>query len=306
MQAARRNAVLLGRIAFFIAGAEDEAALDAAAREDGGENERMVATTATLEGRLTAELGSDDDQGAVEEAASIEVLDQGRIHAVEIAADFFHSISQRCVHIPAADGDLDEADAVLDETTGQQATLTELALAVARPRGRLLRGEVERFEVGALHELEGGLVEFVVRLDALVRRLAAEAGVKLREQAGTFIRSRLGHRALGIAESVRRIEDRQRRIGRGEPAVAMIRRPVDGHRGGQGLMARTQEVLRPGPEGRVLESAALFEAGAHQVGGRGMHADLGGHGADDGDPVADLGGLREIRSQLHVALGGDD
>ena len=37
-----------------------------------------------------------------------------------------------------------------------------------------------------------------------------------------------------------------------------------------------------------------------------MYADLGGHGTDDGDLVADLGGLGQVRRQLHVALGGDD
>ena len=65
-------------------------------------------------------------------------------------------------------------------------------------------------------------------------------------------------------------------------------------------------MLSPGPEGRVLDGAALLEARTHQVGRRGMDADLGGHGADDGDLVADLGRLGEIGSQLHVALGGDD
>jgi hypothetical protein len=36
------------------------------------------------------------------------------------------------VHIPATDGNLDEAYAILDKTSGQQAALAELALAVTR------------------------------------------------------------------------------------------------------------------------------------------------------------------------------
>jgi len=86
----------------------------------------------------------------------------------------------------------------------------------------------------------------------------------------------------------------------------MIGRTVDGHGGRQGLVTGTKEVLRPGAERRVLHTAALLEAGAHEVRRGGVHADLGGHGTDDGDLIADLGGLGQVRRQLHVTLGGDD
>ena len=210
------------------------------------------------------------------------------------------------MHVPAAAGDLDEADAVLDQATSEETALAELALAVACLRLGRLGSEVEGLEVRALHELEGRFVEFVVRLDALVRRLTAETCIKFGEQASALGHDSFGDWALGVHEAIGRIENRQRRVSRREPTVTMVRRAIDGNGGWQGLVAGAEEVLSPSPEGRVLDGAALLEAGAHEVGRRGMDADLGSHGADNGDPVADLGRLREIGSQLHVALSGDN
>ena len=306
VQAARRDAVRGRRITLGVTGPMNVATTDAASREDGREDQRMVTAAAAFEGGLAAELGRDHDERGFKEALGLEILDEGCEHAVEIAADILHAIIQGGVHVPATMGDFDEAHAVLDETSGEQAALPELALAIARPRGGRLGGQIEGLEVSALHELEGGLVEFVVSLDVLVRGLAAEAGVKLRQQGGPLAHDGLADRALGVQQSVVGIEDRERRIGRREPAVTMVGRTIDGHGRRQGLMAGTEEVLRPGAERGVLHAAALLETGAHEVGRRGVHADLGGHGTDDGDLVADLGGLRQEGCQLHIALGGDD
>ena len=141
----------------------------------------MVTATATLEAGLSAELGSDDNQGGFEKAFRLEILNQGGVHAVEIAADLFHAIIERGMHVPAAAGDLDEADAVLNQATSEETALAELALAVACLRLARLRSQVEGLEVRALHELEGRFVEFVVGLDALVRRLTAETCIEFRE-----------------------------------------------------------------------------------------------------------------------------
>ena len=67
---------------------------------------------------------------------------------------------------------------------------------------------------------------------------------------------------LDVLEAVVRREDRQRGIGGGEPAVAVIGRTADADGRRQGLAARAQEVLGPGPQHRVLHGAALLEAGA--------------------------------------------
>ena len=206
-----------------------------------------MTATATLEGRLTTELGSDDDQGGVEKAFGLEILNQGSVHAVEISADLFHTVIQRGMHVPAAAGDLDEADAVLDQATSEETALAELALAVACLRLARLRSQVEGLEVRALHELEGRFVEFVVGLDALVRRLTAETGIEFREQASALGHDSFRDWALGVHEAIGGIENRQRRVSRREPTVTMVRRAIDGDGGRQGLVTRAEEVLSPGP-----------------------------------------------------------
>jgi hypothetical protein len=99
--------------------------------------------------------------------------------------------------------------------------------------------------------------------------------------------------------------DGQRRVSRREPAIPMVGGTTHTDGGRQGLAGGAEEMLRPRTEGRVLEGTALLEARTHQVGGGRMHADLGGHVADDGDLIGDLRGLRQERGDLIACLGGD-
>ena len=264
-----------------------------------------MATAAAGEVRLAAELGRHRYQGGVEQALSVEVLDERGEDAVEIAADVFHAVFQRGVHIPAAMRNLDEAHAVLDEPARQEATLTETRCAVTRLGFGGFGGEVEGLEFRALHELEGGVVEFIVGLDVLVGGLGAEAGVEFSEQLRTLGLDRFIREGLDVLQPVGGRLDRQRRERSREPAVAVVGRTADADRRRQSLAGAAQEVLGPRPEGRVLERAALLEASAHEVGGGSMHADLGGHAADDGDLVGDLHGLGQEGRQLIPGLGRD-
>jgi hypothetical protein len=207
----------------------------------------MVAATAAFKTGLTAKLGSDNNQGGGEEPLGLEVLNECSVNAVEISADLFHAIIQRGMHIPAAAGDLDEAHAVLNQATSQETALAELALSVASTGLGRFRGKIEGLEVRALHELEGGLVEFVVRLNALIRRLTAETSIEFRQQAGALGHDGFRDRARGVHQAISRVENRQRGVSRWEPSVTMVRRAIDGDGGRQGLVAGTEEVLSPGP-----------------------------------------------------------
>jgi len=126
-------------------------------------------------------------RGGVEEAARVEVGDEGGEGAVEFAAAIFHALGELLVHVPAAALDLDEADAVLDQPPREEAALAEFVPAILVARRGGLGAEVERLEVGALHERHRGVVEIAVRFHVFVAALFAEGRVELREQADALL-----------------------------------------------------------------------------------------------------------------------
>jgi len=91
----------------------------------------------------------------------------------------------------------------------------------------------------------------------------------------------------------------------GEVAVAVVRRAIHADGRGERGVALAEVMLRPRAEHRMDDGAALFKAGAHEVLRVRMHADLGGHRADDGDLVGDLRDLGQILGQLIAGLGRD-
>jgi hypothetical protein len=85
-----------GLVRPFVARAMGHAPLDAAAGQPGGERERVVvAAPGALAAGHAAELGGPDDDGVVEQAAALEVVDQGRRlvhtggHRPVVAGDVF-------------------------------------------------------------------------------------------------------------------------------------------------------------------------------------------------------------------------
>jgi hypothetical protein len=60
----------------------------------------------------------------------LEILEQGGERHVELGAVLFEAFVDVVVHVPAAFGDLDVANAFFDETAGEQAALAELVFAV--------------------------------------------------------------------------------------------------------------------------------------------------------------------------------
>ena len=70
-------------------------------------------------------------------------------------------------------------------------------------------------------------------------------------------------------------------------------------------MAGTEVVLGPGAKVGMLDGVAFGKAGAHEVLSRRMHANLGRHGADQGNLVGHLGGMRQVFSHLEVCRSFD-
>ena len=128
----------------------DPAGAQAAAGEHGAEGGGLVAAAAAgVELGGAAELGGDHDQGRVEPADALQVVDQGREGVVELGDQLVLLELALVVGVPAGAveevqvvRDLDEPDARLDQPPGQQAALAELA-AVRRRGGRRLAVELE-------------------------------------------------------------------------------------------------------------------------------------------------------------------
>src|SRR5262245_31189314 len=140
-----------------VGGADRTAPLDPAAGEQGRVTLAVVlAAGAVVDLGRAAELAHRDDQRRVEQAAPVQVLEQGRQGAVEHpAVAVLHDGEVAVVHIPAAVAvildrldmaapvDLDEGLARLDQPAGDQAALAERMRAVSLPDGGRFPPEVE-------------------------------------------------------------------------------------------------------------------------------------------------------------------
>ena len=141
-------AVLDGVEAELVGRAVDDAALDAAAGQPGREAVRVVvAAVAALGTRRSAELRAPDDDRLVEQAAALQVVEQGRDRLIDLAAIARVIRFEPAVRVPGAGPavgaveDLHEPDAALDQPPGRQ---TELAERL----GRRVVQAVEPFRLG--------------------------------------------------------------------------------------------------------------------------------------------------------------
>src|SRR5262249_38521172 len=156
--------------------AEGDTRLDAAAGHPQGEAAAVVVAAVVVLGQgplavdRAAELPAPDDQRVLQEAALLQVLDQGgggAVHVLALAADL---LGQVAVLVTAAVHELDEADAALDHAPGQQAVAGEAAVraglvhAVQVERLPALPGKVGQLRHGGLHAV-GHLVLGDARVD---------------------------------------------------------------------------------------------------------------------------------------------
>ena len=70
-------------------------------------------------------------------------------------------------------------------------------------------------------------------------------------------------------------------------------------------MTCSEIVLSPRPKIGMLDCVTLGERGSHEVLGRSMYADLGGHAPDDGNLVRDLCNFRQVLRDLIIRFGAD-
>ena len=149
--------------------------LDAAAGHPHGEAVGVVvAAVAFLRHRRAAELAAPDDQGLVEQAAALQVLEQAGDRLVHRAAESWRGcLSMSAVGVPLAAGaavELDEPHAALDQAAGQQAV-------PADGLGRRIVQAVEGERLGGLARQVDGLGG--LGLHAEGQLVALDPGVEL-------------------------------------------------------------------------------------------------------------------------------
>src|SRR6187455_1027275 len=150
-------------VAVVVGFAVGDAGLDAAAGHPEGEAAAVVvaAVVGFGEGPLgvdgAAKFAPPDDQRFVEQAAVLQILDEGGGGAVHVAALAADLAGEAAVLVPAAVHELDEADAALRHLAGQQAVAGKAAvdavLLDAVELERLLRfaGQVGQLGDAGLH-----------------------------------------------------------------------------------------------------------------------------------------------------------
>jgi hypothetical protein len=132
----------------FVGFAHDCAGLHAAAGEPHGEGVDVVVApggVAVFTHRGAAELAAPDDERVLEQAARFEILHEGGLALVDLAADFLEValeiFARAAVAVPVGVIQLDETRAALDEAAGEQAVAGE---------GRLCRVRCRRAGVASL------------------------------------------------------------------------------------------------------------------------------------------------------------
>src|SRR5213594_2367142 len=119
-------------IAFGIGRADDLAARHAAAgHQDGHGMGPVVAARVFVDLGSAAKLAEDNDHGGVEQAALVEVVDQGCYAAIELLEmRSFIAFENLGVVVPSAEINRDPGDANFDEAAGDQKALAEIVSAI--------------------------------------------------------------------------------------------------------------------------------------------------------------------------------
>ena len=284
----------------------DMAAFDAAAGHPEAEATRVVVAAVRVLGDLAlavsraAEFAAPDHERVFQQAALLEVLDEGRRSLVGLFALALDAAGQTAVLVPALVEELDEADALLDESARLQAVGGEgsrrlHAVPIHREGGgRLLRkiGDLRHARLHAIGHL--GLRQTGV--DFRVEFRGALVGIELAE--------RIEHATAGVRRDAFGIRQEEHRFLAGLELHAL----VFGRQEARAPEARVERLVFRGvlrdqhDEGRqVLVHAAksVGSPGAHRRTTRDLIAR-----AEERDGRVVVDGLRVHRTD-HAEIVGD-
>lgn len=220
-----------------------------------------------------------------------------------------HSGEVVVVGVPAAEGDFDEAHAVLDESAGEEAALSERMAAVLVSEGGTFFGEVEGGEVFALHDADGfveegaevlGIGRGVFAMEALVDGIGeAETSFEI------FFAD--GGMSGGSFQSFFGIcDDGGGKFGTHPTCSDHVGGAVDGDVSGEGGVLGTFQSVDPTADGGVDDGSELLVSFMEDVAGLVVVSLLRLHGVDRADFPHDLGGSGEVAGDLESVGGGGD
>ena len=163
----------------------------------------MVVAAGALAHRGAAEFAAPEDQRVIEEAALLEVVDQGGRGLVDVFGAHLHAVVEVAVQVPGAVVELDHAHAAFGESAGHQAVRGEGAVADFLDAVGFdgLGGfalEVEQLGHARLH-LEGHLILGDARGDLGVDRLFGQLAVEATDLVDDLALGALAD-ALGVAD----------------------------------------------------------------------------------------------------------
>jgi hypothetical protein len=262
--------------------------------------------------RRAAEFAAPDDERLIEQAALLEILDEGGAGLVDVEAVLLQIGGQVAVLVPRLVEELDEADPALDQAAAEQAVVGEGALARLRAVHRAdafrLQRDVGDFRRDVLHA-EGHLKGGDAGLDlGIADRFVALVVEEIHRVDGP---------ALGFAGDAFRVGEIEDGIAGGVEGEAVVdggqeaRGPVriaagraletggHDHEGRQVGVLRTEAVGHPGAERGPAE---LLGPGGHQDLRRGVVEGVRVHRADERDVIRMGADVRQDLRHLHAAL----
>ena len=257
----------------------------------------VAAVAPPLVHRRPPKLASPRHEGVVEEAALLEIEDEGGARLIGVGGVLPHPVDEIAVGVPGLVEQLHEADTALEEPAGEEtvagiAGLGRIGDPVAIENGLRLAGEIHQLRRARLEP-----VRHLVALDPggdlrIADRVEGERVEPVeRVERGSL---RFPVDPLGVGEIEDRIAGAAKggaAVEGGEEAGAVVARSAAGASGagqhdiaGKILRLAPQAVERPGPEARPAE---LLRAGVHQNLRRRVIDRVGLHRTDDADVVGD-------------------
>ena len=213
------------------------------------------------------------------------------------------------MHVPTAEADFDKADAVFDETTGEEAALAEVGVAVFGLEFGGFGVEVEGGEVGAFHDFDGVFVDVGVGTDGALVVGFFEVGVEFGGEVEAVVEVAFGEgggtgAVLQAGTGV--VEDEGLEGGLEEAAAGVFAIARDDDGAGEVGVAFALEFLEPGAHGGVAGGAAHGVAGVLEVVALFVSTLGAGHAVDDDAVVHVFGDGGETITELDaVGAGGD-
>ena len=302
----------------------DRTALGAAAGHPHGETARVVVATVVLLGETAlavdraTELAAPDDEGVLEHAALLEVLDERRAGLIDVATLAGHAAGHVGMMVPVVVVDLGEADAALGQATRHEHAVGEAAglprLLAIQLEGVLgLAGQIGQFRHACLHA-EGhfvlldarvrlgiahlAVVDLVERLHAVEHAPAhavVDTGRVVDEEDGVALAAERHPRVLA-----RQVAARPQARGDGLLLLAIGRRGDEHDKTRQVLIHRAEAIRGPGTE---AGPAGHLVAGLH---GADRRLVVDRFGVQRAHPADVIGHLAEVRQQVgihpHAAL----